>query len=374
MKWSLKLGTVAGIGIYLHWTFAILIGWLFISYLSMGQSAVQALQGIGFIMALFGCVVLHELGHALTAKRYGVRTRDITLLPIGGVARLERIPEDPRQEFWIAIAGPAVNVVIAALLLGVIVAAGLTQEVFRLESLQGSFWVRLMWVNLFLVAFNMLPAFPMDGGRVLRALLATRLGRRRATAIAANIGQAMAILFGIAGLFFNPFLVFIAIFVYLGAQVEAQQVEVAVALEGLRVRDAMLTRFRSLSAEDSLERAVKELLAGSQQDFPVVRGAEVVGMLRRTDLIKALAEGPPQRPVGEVMSSDCRTVRDSDMLTRVIDAMRESRCSSVPVLRDGDLAGLLTMENVGELVMVQSAFSGTPPILANTTEAVGSQR
>ena len=266
MKWSIKLGTFAGIGVYMHWTFLLLVGWIFFMHLGRGQSTAQAAAGVGFIHALFLCVVLHEFGHALTARRYGVKTRDITLLPIGGVARLERIPEKPTQEFWVAIAGPAVNVVIAVALFVVIIAFAQLGELFEVQLLKGSFLVRLMWVNLFLVAFNLLPAFPMDGGRVLRALLATQLGRRRATAIAASVGQGMAIIFGIVGFLYNPMLIFIAIFVYLGAQAEAGMVEMQSALAGLRVSDAMMTRFRTLTPEDSLEVAVKELLAGAQQD------------------------------------------------------------------------------------------------------------
>jgi Zn-dependent protease len=359
MKWSLKLGRVAGIGIYLHWTFAILLGWIFVSHLSVGQNVTQAARAVAFILALFACVVLHELGHALTARRYGVRTRDITLLPIGGVARLERIPEEPRQEFWIAVAGPAVNVAIAAILFGVLALLGTIHQAFQLQGASVNFLTGLLWVNLSLVVFNLLPAFPMDGGRVLRALLAIKVGRRRATAIAASIGQGFAILLGIVGFFRNPFLMFIAFFVYLGAQAEAEQVEMASVLEGLRVSDAMLTRFRSLASNDPLEQAVKELLAGSQQDFPVVEGSQVVGMLRRSDLIKALAEGPSHRPVAEAMSRECRAVRETDVLTRAVDMMRDARCASVPVLRDGQLTGLLTLENVSELLMVRSAFEGS---------------
>lgn len=356
MKWSFKLGTFAGIGVYLHWTFLLLIGWIFFSHLSQGQNTAQAVAGVGFILALFLCVVLHEFGHALTARRYGIKTRDITLLPIGGVARLERIPEGPMQEFWVAIAGPAVNVVIAAVLFGVIVALTGLGELFEVKLLQGSFLVRLMWVNLFLVAFNLLPAFPMDGGRVLRALLATRLGRPRATVIAAKVGQGMAILFGIVGFFYNPMLIFIAIFVYLGAQAEAGMVGMQSALSGLRVSDGMMTRFRTLTAEDSLDVAVKELLAGSQQDFPVIANGRVVGILRRNDLVKALSEGRRDKSVGEVMSRDCEAVDAATPLTSALESLRERECASAPVLSNGRLVGLLTLENVGELVMVNTAL------------------
>jgi Zn-dependent protease len=357
MKWSLKLGSYAGIGVYLHWTFALLIGWVFFSHLGAGDTAGQALAGVVFVLALFGCVVLHEFGHALTARRYGVGTRDITLLPIGGVARLERIPERPMQEFWVALAGPAVNVVIAALLFLALLALDGANRLLEIEWFRGRFLAQLMWVNLLLAAFNLLPAFPMDGGRVLRSLLAARIGRPRATAIAANVGQAMAIVLGVVGFFHNPFLVFIAIFVFLGAQAEAQQVETESALAGLRVRDAMMRRFRTLSAEDGLDRAIEELLAGSQQDFPVVDGGRVVGILRRNQLVKALAEGRRGDRVGEVMGRDCEPVDESDLLMATLEAMSGRQIASVPVLADGKLVGLLNLENIGELIMVNQALA-----------------
>ncbi len=357
MKWSLKLGTYAGIGVYLHWTFALLIGWIFLANLGTGRPPAEALAAVGFILALFTCVVLHEFGHALTARRYGVRTRDITLLPIGGVARLERIPENPMQEFWVAIAGPAVNGVIALVLFAGLVGVDSIQQLFQVELVRGHFLARLMWVNLFLGGFNLLPAFPMDGGRVLRALLATRLGRPKATAIAANVGQAMAILFGIAGFFTNPFLIFIAIFVYLGAQGEAAHVETQSALAGLRVRDAMMTRFRTLSPRDSLGRAVVELLAGSQQDFPVVEDGRAVGILRRNDLVKALATRRQDVPVGEAMCADGAAVGDQDDLTQTLEGMRQRGCATVPVMADRQIVGLLTLENIGEVLMVKAALA-----------------
>ena len=358
MKWSLKLGSVAGIGVYLHWTFILLIGFIFLTHLGAGETAGQALAGVGFILALFGCVVLHEFGHALTAKRYGVLTRDITLLPIGGVARLERIPEKPLQEFWVAVAGPAVNAMIAATIYAVLLLQGRTHELMEVHGMTDGFLPQLMWVNLFIGTFNLLPAFPMDGGRILRALLSSRVGRRRATAIAANIGQMMAILLGIIGFFYNPFLIFIAIFVYLGARAEAAQVEAEAALKGLQVRDAMMTRFRTLSAHDTLGMAVDELLAGSQQDFPVLESGRVLGVLRRNDLVKALMDGNRGVAVGDVMWREYRPVNDTDVLTPTLESMGKNEWATLPVMGGGRIVGLLTLENIGELIMVNAALGG----------------
>jgi Zn-dependent protease len=221
MKWSWKLGEFRGIGVYMHATFLILIGFVVLSHWSAGHSLGKTLEGVAFILALFGCVVLHEFGHALTAARYGIKTRDITLLPIGGVARLERMPEEPLQELWVALAGPAVNVVIAAALFAWIQFTAVFAPLGQLGVASGPFLQRLMMVNVILVVFNMLPAFPMDGGRVLRALLATRLEYGRATQIAASVGQTMALIFAFLGFFTNPFLLFIALFVWIGAAQEA---------------------------------------------------------------------------------------------------------------------------------------------------------
>ncbi len=356
MKWSLKLGKLLGIDVYLHFTFLLLLAFLGVYYWRATHDVGAALSGVAFVVALFGCVVLHELGHALMARRYGILTRDITLLPIGGIARLARMPEKPMQELWVALAGPAVNVVIAILLLvGLAVTGGFT-PVEELGVTGGSFWQRLMGLNLVLVAFNLLPAFPMDGGRVLRALLAMRLGRRRATVIAAKVGQGMAILFCIVGFYYSPFLIFIGIFVYLGAQAEVGLVEMQSALSGLRVRDAMMTRFRTLAAGDTLAKAVDELLAGSQQDFPVLDQDKPIGILRRNDLVKALSEGRCDDAVTAGMSRECETVDETALLKNVLESMRERQCATMAVVADGRMVGLLTLENISEMIMVNAAM------------------
>ena len=355
MKWSLRVGKILGIDVYVHFTFLLLLVFLGLGYWSTTHRIADAVVGVSYIVALFACVLLHEFGHALVARRYGIKTRDITLLPIGGLARLERMPENPVQELWVALAGPAVNVAIALILFAwLMVTQGISPDM-ELAIGSGPVIQRLLIINVILAAFNLLPAFPMDGGRVLRALLATRLGRRRATAIAANVGQGMAIFFGLVGFFYNPFLVFIAIFIYLGAQAEAGLVEMQSALGDLRVRDAMITRFRTLSTHDTLGKAVDELLAGSQQDFPVLENDQPVGILRRNDLVKALSDNRRDSPVGAFMC-DCDPVDDSASLTRTVESMHATKCGTLPVMQGGRVVGLLTLENISETIMVNSAL------------------
>jgi Zn-dependent protease len=228
MNWSIKFARVAGIDLKIHVTFLIFLIWIAFSYLVRGGTD-YAFQGILFILLLFACVLLHELGHALTANAFGVRTTDITLLPIGGVARLQRIPSDPKQEFFIAIAGPLVNVVIAALLIFYLGQRAAISDFEDLNTPQVAMLSKLASINIGLVLFNLLPAFPMDGGRILRALLAMRMNYLRATEIAASIGQGLAIVLGVIGLFSNPFLIFIAFFVFMGAQQEAAMARVRFA-------------------------------------------------------------------------------------------------------------------------------------------------
>ena len=364
MKWSLKVGRVFGIEVYLHFTFLLLLVFLGIAQWTSTREVASVFNGVGFILLLFGCIALHEFGHALMARYYGIQTKDITLLPIGGLARLEKIPEKPIQEFWVALAGPAVNVVIAGLIALWLLATDGFTPLAEMEKTGGTLLQRLMGVNLVIVLFNLLPAFPMDGGRVLRAVLAAAMGRRRATVIAANIGQGMAILFGTVGFLYNPFLIFIAIFVYLGAQAEADMVEMQFALEGLQVRDAMMTRFRTLAMEDTLAKAVEELLAGSQQDFPVMENDQPVGILRRNDLVKALAGNQRDAPVRAVMTPDCRIVNASDPLRGALESMSTHQCTTLPVVAGGRLVGLLTLENISERIMVNAAMK--TPIAAAT--------
>jgi Zn-dependent protease len=356
MKWSWRIGSFRGIGVYVHATFLILIGFVVLSYWSQGQSLAGTLAGVGFIGALFACVVAHEFGHALMAAKYGIKTRDITLLPIGGVARLERMPDDPRQELWVALAGPAVNVVIAVVLFAWLEFTATRTPFSQLSVTGGPFLQRLMVVNVFLVVFNMLPAFPMDGGRVLRAILATGMEYTRATHIAATIGQAMALLFGFLGFFGNPFLLFIALFVWIGAAQEASMAQMKSALSGIPVARAMLTDFRTLSPQDALRRAVELLLSGSQHDFPVLDGERVVGVLTRADLLVALAQRDQDSRVEDVMRREFETVDAAEMLETAFRRFQTCHCETLPILRAGALVGLVSLDNVGEFVAIQTAL------------------
>jgi Zn-dependent protease/CBS domain-containing protein len=359
MRWSWKIGRISGINVFMHATFLLLIAFIIIVYWVQGHDVYSTLMGVLFVLAIFACIVLHELGHALTARSYGIRTRDIVLLPIGGVARLERMPDNPLEELRVALAGPAVNVVIAAALFGVLAAAGSMPtlgDFFNIALSGGHFLKRLMAVNVWLVGFNLLPAFPMDGGRVLRALLATRMEYTEATQAAAHVGQAMALLFGFFGLFYDPFLLFIALFVWMGAEAEAAMVQMRTSLGGIPVQRVMLTDFRTLSPDDTLEVAVEHILAGWQQDFPVVFGDHVLGVLTREDLLKALAQGGTALRVRDAMQRDFHVVDSHDMLQKAVASLRECGCRSLPVLHNGSLVGVLTMDNVGEFIMIQKAL------------------
>lgn len=362
MKWSINIGRYLGIDVYLHVTFLLLLAFI-TTMEGMNGGRTAALQGALFFLAIFLCVLLHEFGHALMARRYGIKTRDITLLPIGGLARLERMPDQPVQELWVALAGPAVNVVIAlGLSIGLLV-FGAWQPSAGIHLTDGPFAERLLGFNVMLVLFNLLPAFPMDGGRVLRALLAMRMNYARATRIAATTGKAMAVLFAVAGLFYNPFLIFIALFVWLGASQEVGMAEMKHSLAGVSARAVMMTDFRWLSSDDSLARAAEMLIAGWQQDFPVVDQGRVAGVLTRQDLIKGLAQSGPGGRVGAAMSRQMVTIREDELLDAAVFRHGIPGAALVSVVRDGQLVGLVTMENLAEFLMIQNAVGDRQPPL-----------
>ena len=358
MKWSWKVGTFAGIPVYVHSTFLLLIAFIVAHDLGAGASPAAAAGSALFLLAIFATIVLHEYGHALTARRYGIKTRDITLLPIGGLARLERLPQVPRQELYVALAGPAVNIVIAALTFvgATLTGVGLGSPTADLSG--GNVLGRFMAVNLLLALFNLIPAFPMDGGRALRAWLAERYDYSRATEIAANLGQGLAFMFGFVGLLSgNPMLLFIALFVWMGATAEASSASVRSVITGIPVERAMITEFHVVEAGDPLQRVVDLVIAGQQHDFPVVEDGRLVGVLTRDRLVRAVAAQGLESPVREAMAGTYETAEARDMLGPALERLQACPCPVLPVLSEGRVVGLLTTENVAEFVMFRTAIT-----------------
>jgi Zn-dependent protease/CBS domain-containing protein len=358
MKWALNLGRIAGIRILVHWTFLFLIGWIVFTEMGRGSDLTTTLLSVGFVLTIFLCVVLHELGHSLTAKQYGINTKSITLLPIGGVASLERMPESPKQELLIAVAGPAVNVVIAFILwLALPPLTSVPDEEFFARITPANFFYMLFFVNLMLVVFNAIPAFPMDGGRVLRALLAFKLGRVRATQIAANLGQILAILFIFIGFFSNPFLILIGVFVFFGAYTENMMVQHLDFLRGHSVREGMMTSFVKLAPTDTVRDALNKLLSTSEHDFIVENEDQVVGTLSRMQLIQAVKNEQIQVPVVEIMSQEFRSFNTKDKLSEAYTEIQKAPGSLFPVLDNGKLAGVINSDNINEFILVKSALT-----------------
>ncbi len=361
MKWSMRLGTLAGIAVYVHATFFILLLWIALSYWRSEQSLQAVIHGIGFILALFGCVVLHELGHALTARRFGIKTRDITLLSIGGVASLEKMPDDPRQEILVALAGPAVNIVIAGLIWLWLSLQQIIMPDQLSSMLQGNMLQQLLVVNLFLAGFNLLPAFPMDGGRVLRAILAMRMDRTAATRRAASVGQAFALWLGLVGMLYNPFLIFIALFVWIGAMAEAGTEEIRSLLHGNTLAHAVITNFESLSPHDSLARAIKLTLDGVQKDFPVIQGEEIIGVLTQEDLLRGLHEQGALATVREHMQTNIERADVNESLESVMKRLQSCGCRLLAVTENGQLVGIVNIDNIMELVRIEAALKEGNP-------------
>lgn len=356
---SLQLGSVAGIRIQVHWTFLLIIGWVLLTSVFSGMSALGAALNVVFILVLFGCVLLHELGHALAARVFGIPTRDITLLPIGGVARLERMPKKPFQELVVALAGPAVNVAIAALLLAVLLPTVGTQGLAAVPMRSGGFLQQLLVINVMLVVFNMLPAFPLDGGRVFRALLAMVFSYTTATRTAAAVGQICAIGFAFLALA-NPFMLIIAAFIFFGAAAEAKQVLVREQFDGFKVRDGMLRTFRAVPAEAPLHHLAGQLLDTPQRDYPVINDGQLVGMLRRDSLLEALNQNRNVL-VEDVMQTDVPTVGEFDALATAFEQATPTSGDMLPVTKAGSLTGLLDLRHVLELAKARMSLDNTDP-------------
>jgi Zn-dependent protease len=361
MGWSIKLFDVGPTAVRIHMTFFLLLAWIGAIHWVRGGAA-EAIDGIVFIVLLFVSVVLHEFGHVLAARRYGINTPEITLLPIGGVASLERMPEKPYQEITVALAGPLVTLLIVIVLTFVLGGRFDLTQMAQLEQAQSSMMGRLAAANGALLLFNLIPAFPMDGGRVLRALLAIPLGYTRATRIAALIGQGLALVFGFIGLFGNPLLILVAAFIFLAASGEAGYVQAREYTRGYLARHSMITSFQSLTPMATADDAAALLLRTTQQEFPVVDGGGILrGVLTRDALISALQRTGGQTPVIEIMQRDVPTVPENACVENILGLLQRTGKRVVGVVNgQGGFVGYITADNLAELIMIESSRAAGP--------------
>ena len=362
MKGAIRIITVANIPVYLHWSFSLLLFYI----LYFGKSNGMDWQGTALVgvlfMALFVCVVLHEFGHALTARHYGVETKDIILSPLGGIARLNKLPEKPMQEFFVAAAGPLVNFIIALVLSSYFLIYNPSDlfDNFSGRNQVFSSWVylipMLVVMNVALGVFNLLPAFPLDGGRILRALLAIRLGRVRATRIASFLGQALAIAFCIIG-FYNMDIIlgFIGIFVFLMASYEYKIVKMDSLLAGHQVTEIMRTDFTKVTATDELSSSIDLLKKGLEKDFLVINpeNGGVTGVLTEAALVKAIKEKDNQSTVEKYQLTSFEKIPLTDTLQAVFRKMQDSESNIFPVYDDEKLVGVITLELITYFLNVQ---------------------
>jgi stage IV sporulation protein FB len=349
MSWSYRIARIAGTDVKVHVTFLLLLGFFWVS----GGPAAGLL-----LLALFGCVLLHEFGHIWMAARFGVRTPDVILLPIGGLARLERMPEEPKQELLIAIAGPVVTLLIAVAFYLWLASTGAPPPLLPSMRVDpGGFVETLYRINVLLLAFNLLPAFPLDGGRVLRAILAARMGLVRGTRIAASIGQMLAFAIGFYAIMNGELLLLlIAFFIFTSAGGESSAVETRMAGRGLAVRDMMVTDFRTLPVYATLADAAELLVAGEQREFPVVDNMGAVeGLLTRDDLVRGLAARGAGGLAREAMSSGMAPLDPDLAFDEAVQRLRASRLPALPVVHGGRLVGLVTLDNITDLLLIRRA-------------------
>lgn len=355
MKWSFKVGSIFGVPLNVHITFILLL----ILVYFVGGSVIGAggFQGVVFVVLVFASVVFHELSHSIVARHYGIKVEDITLLPIGGVARMADTPEKPIQEIVIAGAGPAASLFLAFLLWFVadIFGTGIT---ITDMSIRGSLLAELTAVNFILAVFNLLPAFPMDGGRILRGFMGLYLSPYQATRIAVGIGQVFAI-----GMFFlgilsgNFFMILIALFVYLGAETEERQMGIMVALGGSKAQDAMISELHTLNPDQTVADAAIRFCKGFQSDFPVMDDRRLIGLVTREAIVDTLHQKGPSTPVFEIMARDFPVASEQTPLTEILRKMQSTNSKAVPILNHGELKGLITLEQIGRYNMLCSGYS-----------------
>lgn len=354
-RWSWRIGSVAGIPIRVHVTLLFLLAWIGISYWAAGLTPRGSVAGILLIAIVFLIILVHELAHALMAKRFGVRTRDILLLPIGGISSLERFPEQPSQELAIAIVGPLVNVVLAGILWGVIALTGGPADPTQAHTLGQALLSQLMWINLVLAGFNLLPAFPLDGGRVLRALLAMRMPRDRATMIAATAGKVLAVVFAVFGMFFNFWLIAIALVVWLGAQRELEVAQLRTAFHGVPARAVMRRELEVVAPDESLEQAASRMIDAGTTALPVVDHGQIVGALTRADLSASIGTAEADGTVAGVPMHPVIRIPPDEPLDEVLQELERAPDAIAVVVDHGTPIGVVTAEQLAAYAALHPA-------------------
>jgi len=350
MKGSIKLFEIFGIAVNVHITFIILPILFF---------ALAGVKGLFVILVVFGLVTIHELCHSLVAKRFGVVVREITLLPIGGIASMGSIPEKPSQEFEISLAGPLFNISLAILFFLPFYSILGPRVLFSpsLETWSQSI-AYLFWINIALAVFNLLPAFPMDGGRLLRSFLTPRLGYLKATKIAVNFGHVFALIFGFVGLIQQPphiFLIIIAIFIYMAASSEEMQVELKAILKNFKVKDILPKDFISLESDATIAKVLEVIFHSHQEDFPVMDGGKLIGFLTRQDIVKNMHKFGKEKPIKDIMRTMFPAVRSNDSLVRVQAAMQENEIKALPVVDRGAVLGVISLEDISRIYTILSS-------------------
>ena len=353
-RWSWSFGSIAGIPIRVHVTLIFLLVWVAFGYWVRGVGPSVTAAGVALVVSVFVIVLLHELTHALMARRFGVGTRDILLLPIGGIASLERIPERPRQEIAIALVGPIFNLVLAAALWGVLALAGGDPDVRATTSLGEAIIAQLIWINVALAAFNLLPAFPLDGGRALRALLSIWMGRETATRTAAGLGKVLAAALAVFGLFFNPWLVLIAAVIWIGAREEVVLMQIREAIAGVPARAAMLRKFESVGADQPLAAAAAIAMETGADAIPIVDHGRPIGVLTQRDLALGIDTVGPAAPVASAPHHEALVVSPDEPLEQVLDRLQTDPDAVAVVVDETGPIGVLTPEQLGRYVALHA--------------------
>ena len=363
---SLKLFSLRGIDVRLHFTFPLILLWAAFQFGATGGNVSSALFGVVVISLLFVLVTLHEFGHSFAAMHYGVPVKQIVLSPIGGVAQLQRIPDNPVQEFVISIAGPAVNFVIAVVMALFIplLGLGVTDFVTALSGTAGltitAVFAYIFTYNIFLALFNLIPAFPLDGGRVFRSLLAMKLDYGQATNIAAAVGKALAVMMGLYGLSNGGiFMVFIAIFIFTSAGQEAKMVKHRVSLKGFTVHDVYSTSAYTLTPYHRLDQAVQLMMMSGQSSFPVVNNDTLEGFITRRDLSAAMKNRGGHTWANMIMRQDIAPLSPSLPLEEAQKRMMVEELDALPVVENGLYLGLLTHWNMNQVAQWQAGNKNT---------------